>query len=291
MERKFITDPTTPYDYCRTYTALKRLVCRYKGLIRFLETGASFKKRCIPTIVLGKGEKKILAIASIHGREYVTTGYLLKCAEEYVRCYEGEDSIKGYNLREILREYSFYMVPMSNPDSVEIAMGRDKPVKIPMGFDFYMNKENARGVNLNANFPYKWEEVPQTRHRGKVPASEVETRFLMSLCKKYEFRMLFSFHIRGGCVYWRDSGNGVIKGDCQVVQRISLRCGLRVCPVTERAEDYSGGFENWFRNVFKRPAFCVELVADENAPFDKCCEHFYEYTDFEKTKEVLLCAI
>lgn len=291
MERKPIVNPTLPYDYCRTFSALKRLVCRYKGLVRFCETGTSFKKRNIPAMVLGRGDKKILAVGSIHGREYVTTGYLLRCVEEYAMCYVGDSEIKGYDLKEILREYSFYVVPMINPDSVEIALSQDKPLHTMENFCAYVYKENARGVNLNANFPYKWEEVPQSRYRGGSPASEPETVFLINLCRKHKFLKAFSFHIRGGCVYWRDSGNGIIKGDCEVVQKLALRCGLRVCPVTERVEDYSGGFENWFRCAFKRPAFCIELVNDEDAPFDKCCEYFYEYTDFERTKAVLLCGV
>lgn len=291
MERKSIVNPCIPYNYSRTYSALKRLVCRYAGLVRFADTGTSQKKRNIPSVVLGRGNKKILAIASVHGREYVTTGYLLKCVEEYAESYVRSDKIEDFDIREIFWEYSFYVVPMANPDSVEIALGRDEPYVKAEDFCAYEYKDNARGVNLNANFPFEWEKVPPSRHRGRSAASERETRFLMSMCRKHDFESALSFHSRGGCVFWRDSGNGEVKGDCTAAQKIALRCGLHLCPVTEKAEAYSGGFENWFRSTYKKPALCIELVGDEKAPFDKCCTEFYEYTDFERTKTALLCAI
>ncbi len=291
MEIKSIVNPCVPYNYCRTYSALKRLVCRYRGLVRFADTGTSQKKRNIPTIVLGRGNKKILAVASVHGREYVTTGYLLKCTEEYAESYVRSDKIEDFDIRDILSEYSFYIVPMANPDSVEIALGADEPYVLPKDFCAYEYKDNARGVNLNANFPFKWDKVPPSRYGGRGPASERETRFLMALCRKHDFLKVLSFHSRGGCIYWRDAGNGEVKGDCAAAQKIALRCGLRLCSVTESAEDYSGGFENWFRSTYKRPAFCIELVDDETAPFDECCTDFYRYTDFERTKTSLLCAV
>lgn len=291
MERKSIVNPCLPYNYSRTYCALKRLVCRYRGLVRFSDTGTSQKKRNIPTIVLGRGNRKLLAAAAIHGREYVTTGYLLKCVEEYAESYVKADKISGFDLRDILCECSFYIVPVANPDSVEIALGRDKPFECSKDFCAYMYKDNARGVNLNANFPFEWDKVPACRHGGGAPASERETRFLMDLCMKHRFEKALSFHSRGGCVYWRDSKNGEIKGDGETAKNIALCCGLRLCPSTEKAEDYSGGFENWFRNTYKRPALCIELVSDENAPFDKSVSEFYKYTDFERTKNALLCAI
>ena len=290
MDRTNIVNPCVAYNYCRLYPALKRLVCRYKGLVRFADTGTSCKNRNIPTVVLGTGKKKILALGSIHGREYVTAGYLLRCIEEYADAFEKRYKIDGFDMGDVLGEYSFYVVPNSNPDSVEISLGRDVPLGGVRDFCAYENKDNARGVNLNANFPFFWEKVPAVRHPGTAPASERETRFIMDLCRKHDFGKALSFHIRGGCIYWRDKGNAEVAGDSETAQRIALRCGLRLCPETEKVQDFSGGFENWFRYEYKKPAFCIELVHDERTPFDKCCRDFYSCVDFERTKTVLLCA-
>lgn len=291
MERRSIVNPNIPYNYSRCFSALKRLVCRYKGLIRFSESGTSRQKRNIPSIILGRGEKRIFVLGAIHGREYVTTGYLLRCVEEYAENFLEASLFEGFDMREVLCEYSFHIVPMANPDSVEIALGRECPIVCDKNFDWHYYKDNARGVNLNANFPFCWQDVPKDRHKGLCPASERETRFIMNLCKKHNYEKALSFHSRGGCIYWRDAKNSAVKGDWETAQRIAFNCNLKLCGITESEQAYAGGFENWFRSTYKKPALCIELVNDENAPFDKCCSEFAEYTDFQRTKTALLWAL
>lgn len=286
-----ITDPTRPYCYTRTVNTIGCLLKRYKGIISLKEAGKSTQGRKIYVIKLGCGRRKILFAAAIHGREYVTIGFLLHCAELYAQAYAENTDICGKNIREALREYSFYIVPQSNPDSVEIALGKAKPRVQRESFCAYTYKDNANGVNINANFPFMWQEVPQERNPGRSAASERETRFLMGLCEKYSFEKMISLHIRGGCVYWRDAGNGEVSGDKTLAENISKLCGLKLCIPTMDIKAYSGGFENWFRHRFIRPAVCVELVDDEDAGFDLCCENFYEYTDWQSTRNILAAVL
>lgn len=278
----FIVDPCIPFDYERTSRVITELCEKYRGIIRKDIVGKSEKGRNIYVIKLGSGRRKVLFVGAIHGREYVTANFLFYSMELYA----GSDECK-----EILREYTFYIVPVCNPDSVEIALSLDEPVCKEAGFCHDTFKDNARGVNLNANFPFKWKCVPVERHPGRCGASEKETRFLIKLCEENRFEKLLSLHSRGGCIYWRDKGNGIVKGDLSLAEKIAENCNFYLCPVTEKKEDYSGGFENWFRYRFKRPALCVELVSDENAPFDLCCKEFEKYTDWKKTKKLFSSAL
>ena len=291
MNRKDIIDPHYPYVYRRTVCAVKRLACRYKGIIKSGETGISTQGRNILSIILGKGKRKILLIGSVHGREYVTAGYLLKCVEEYASHFQRTENIGVFNIKNILSDFSFYIVPVSNPDSVEISLGRAYPVKKDKNFCAYTYKNNANNINLNANFPFCFEDVPISRQGGQSGASEGETRFIMTLCEKNDFETAISFHIRGGCVYWRDSKNGRIEGDRDIAENLKNICGFRLCEETKSPQDYSGGFENWFRYRFSRPALCVELVNQEDAPFDLICKEFEKYTDWERTKVAPLAAV
>ncbi len=291
MEKNPIVNAGFPYTYGRTLCAVKRLICRYKGIIRAGETGSSQQGRNIPTLILGTGKRKVLLTGSIHGREYVTTGYLLRCAEEYAQSAFSKSAYENYNVCEILQEFSLYIVPMANPDSVEIALGRALPCVRSDDFVAYTFKNNARNVNLNANFPFEWESVPLRRHGGKAAASEKETRFLMNLCEKHKFEIALAFHIRGGCLYWRDNLNGQIEGDEALAKRIESHNGLKLCPPTEKAEDCAGGFENWFRWKYSKPAVCAELVSDETAPFDLVCREFEKHTEWEKTRTIPLVAV
>ncbi len=291
MERRNIVDPHYPYTYRRTLCAVKRLVCRYRGLLRIGETGSSEQGRNIPVLILGTGKRKVLLLGSIHGREYVTTGYLLRCVEEYALSFQRAENYGGFDLQSILQEYSFYILPMCNPDSVEIALGRALPMHRSADFCAYTYKNNGRNVNLNANFPFEWQAVPKERQGGAYAASERETRFIVNLCEKYSFENALSFHTRGGCLYWRDGVNGAVPGDRECAENISIHSKLKLCPVTADKKDCAGGFENWFRFKYNKPSLCVELVSDETAPFDLACKEFDMYTDWENTRLVPLAAI
>lgn len=278
----YITDPHIPYSYKRTSDTVKVLCEKHRGVLAKDICGKSEKGRNIYVLKLGCGKRKILFVGAMHGREYVTTSFLFRSLELYA---------SGCEYRKIFEEYSFYVVPVCNPDSVEISLGLDVPFEKNENFCHYTNKDNARGVNLNANFPFEWDSVPKERHPGKCAASEKETRFLINLCERNCFEKMLSLHSRGGCIYWKDMGNGETKGDSLLAEKIAKGCKLYLCSVTEKKEDYSGGFENWFRYRFKKPALCIELVSDENAPFDLCCAEFEKYTDWKNTKRLFLEAV
>lgn len=281
------SDNRKNYGYLETAGAVHKLIKEYPHILTKEKSGFSTLGREIFTLKMGKGKRKILAVGAIHGREFLTASYLLKCLEEYSEAVEKNSLYAGFSVRRIFEEFSLYCVPMSNPDSVEIALGREKAAK-GAGEKSYLYKNNARNVNLNANFSYKWESVPKEREGGTFPESEKETRFLVRLCERENFEMLLSFHTRGNCVYWRDLGNGEVFPDEKLAEKLALECGFSLMKATEKAEDYSGGFENWFRYKFVRPAFCVELVKDENRDFRKGQEDFYNAVDFEKTRKALL---
>ncbi len=275
------------FGYLETAEAVHNLVKKYPEILRREKSGFSAEGREIFSVKIGKGKGKILAVGGIHGREFLTVSYLLRCLEEYSQALSKNSLYAGYSVREIFEKFSLYAVPLSNPDSVEIFLSRDKTPASYKG-EGYLYKNNARNVNINANFPFAWEKVPESRQGGAFAESEKETRFLMNLCERESFEALLSFHTRGNCIYWRDKGNGEIKGDREIAERLSRECGFSLMKPTEDAENYSGGFENWFRYRFKKPAFCVELIKDENRDFRKSSRDFDSAVCFEKTRKALL---
>ena len=65
------------------------------------------------------------------------------------------------------------------------------------------NRKNANGVDLNRNFPTKnWELSPQESDYfgGKQPASEEETKFLISSIEKYCPDLILTLHSPYGIV-------------------------------------------------------------------------------------------
>jgi murein peptide amidase A len=56
-------------------------------------------------------------------------------------------------------------------------------------------RQNARGVDLNRNFPYDWRPGPRGRYYpGRRPASERETRIAMRLIRRIEPDITIWFH-------------------------------------------------------------------------------------------------
>jgi len=287
MMKNLIIDPCVPYGYTGCIYGIRKLAIKYGDILSFRKTGMSTRGRNIYLVRLGKGRRKILLVGGMHGREYVTTGFLLACLEYYSYLYTQDEELCGYRIKDVLSEYSFYALPQCNPDSTEIALGREKPLFCQKDFCAVMYKDNAKGVNINANFPFEWTQVPDFRHPGKFAASERETKNLIILCRKYSFEKMLSLHCRGGCIYWRDGKNGIVAQDETLAKKLNNVCGFTLCESTNEKAAYSGGFENWFRYEFKRPGLCVELIKNDNAPFDMCCKNFYEYTDWQRTKKLL----
>ncbi len=288
-EKGFVTDPTLPYTPERLVRDAEKICKRYPALVKMSILGISPLGYPIPLINLGCGERKILAVAGMHGREYVTTGYLARCVEEYAEAADKNRLYGGFSLRKILRDNTFYCVPLANPDGMTIARGLHTPPDEYKG-EAGLFKNNSRNVNLNANFPFLWESVAKDRAGGESAASETETKILMQLCEENSFEMLLSFHCRGGTLYWRDEENGEVPCDEEISRRLSLLCGYSLEAVSRDVRLYSGGFENWFRHRFGKVGLCVELVREENADFSHICRDFYDAVDFANTRLTLLAA-
>ena len=264
-----------PYGYTELLEDLLSLNVLYNEKVNISFLGKSVKARHLPLIKIGSGKVKILAVATVHGREYVSSAFIMRSIFELLE--SGEE----------LTEKTLYVVPMLNPDGAEIALSGDMPLEKTENFKAELFKNNANNINLNANFPFCFSKVPKSRQGGAKAASEPETKALISLCEREGFSSAIALHARGNCIFWRDAGNGVIKGDRAFAECFEKECGFELISPTKSAEDYSGGFENWFRCRYRKPALCVELVKDEAISFSDMCLRFDDAVIWEKTKAFL----
>lgn len=263
------------YGYTEIIEDLLLLKEKYEDKLYIGSMGTSCQGRIIPILRAGTGRKKLLVVASVHGREHITSAFIMRSVKELMEC------------GDFPEDKSLFVVPVLNPDGVEISLGREVYFEVPADFRAELFKNNARNVNLNANFPYLFSKVPQSRQGGEGPASEPETKALVNLCEKESFASAIALHARGNCIFWRDFGNGEVKGDFKLARSLSKACGFDLVSPTRNASDYSGGFENWFRCRFRRPALCVELVKDEEISFTDMYPNFEKAVLWDKTQDFL----
>lgn len=274
------------YSYDQMISDAKTLSEKYSDIIITESIGESVEGREMLLIKLGKGEKKIVLAGTHHAREYISSAYLLRSVDEYARCYAANKPFGDYDIKALLDQVTVYIVPMVNPDGVNLVQNGVDAVKSPetvksmrMMKDSYNEwKANINGVDLNRQYPCHWDEkqsntdVPSSEmYKGKAPATEPEVQALMALCKNNEFALAASFHTKGEVIYWADSGTqDSIAAGATIAQTMADVTGYELMPASEDPAVYAAGFENWFRQDFSRPAFCVELTPSGNgsAPHD-----------------------
>ncbi len=85
--------------------------------------GTSVLGRRIQCIKFGNGQKKVFYCASTHANEWITSPLLMKFLENLSKSYVNNLNIFGYNARELYNNVSLYVVPMLNPDAVDLVTG------------------------------------------------------------------------------------------------------------------------------------------------------------------------
>jgi len=110
-------------------------------------------------------------------------------------------------------------------------------------------RPNANGVDLNRNFPYRWQPQDGVYESGSGPASEAETRVMQSFIEREQPRVT---------VWYHQALRIVVKstGDAKLERLYSARSGLprRSLP------RYHGTAISWQNNAFPGDtAFVVEL--------------------------------
>ncbi|WP_051983554.1 M14 family metallopeptidase [Pseudobacteroides cellulosolvens] len=273
--KEAIVNPFVPYSHETMLNDSVKLSQSHPDIITVDSIGRSVEGRDLLLIKLGKGNRKIFLNGSHHAREYISTSLLMKMIDEYSKAYSNNENFEGYDVINLLNEFTIYFVPMVNPDGVNLVLNGINSVKNPQKLrNIQMVNKNSRGwksningVDLNRNYPAVWEKInngflrpSSERFKGYSRGSEPETQAIMNLCRNNDFELAMAYHAKGEVIYWADSGTcNIIPKASEIADRLSKITGYKKLPVSQNPSIYGGGFENWFRIEFKRPAFCIEL--------------------------------
>lgn len=241
--------------------------------------GKSLVGRNIEAFTIGSSSKRILLAAGFHGSEYLTINILFRFLWDLCLSLKNGSEIAGIKMKRYLGRRGVSFVPCVNPDGTEInltgfsAAGEYSKLVELISPGTCRYQANARGVDINHNFPADWEKIHQreqavginspsaTRYGGKSPASEPETTALMNYCIRNKFFRAYAFHSQGREIYYT-FGDKIPKASPAIARLLSSTSGYKLSVPPAIAD--GGGFKDWFIEKFDLPGFTFEIGKGEN---------------------------
>lgn len=274
------------------------LLARYP----FLETGSignSVMGKPIPYLKIGNGTTQVFYNASFHANESITTPVLLKFAEEYAKAYADGESLYGVSAAELFEKYQLYLVPLVNPDGVDLVNGilrngsyyrqaeriaADFPqIPFPSGW-----KANIDGIDLNLQFPAGWENAKKIKfsqgydkpaprdYVGIAPLTAPESAAVHSFTVEHDFSLILAYHTQGKVIYWK-----YLDYEPARSHEIALYFGEVSGYAVEETPSESGyaGYKDWFIQEYNRPGYTIEAGEGVNPlPMSQFAEIYRDNT-------------
>lgn len=117
-----IVNTNEKYTYDKLQTDIRELKARYPFLQ--IETiGESVRGRQIQSMRIGSGRNEVMYSGSIHANEWITSLILMKFVEDFCIAYIRNEEIFDYSAKQIFENTSIYIIPMINPDGIELVNG------------------------------------------------------------------------------------------------------------------------------------------------------------------------
>ncbi len=257
---------------------LTGLLLRYP----FLGSGAiGSSARGLPlwSVSIGEGETQVFYNAAHHANEWITTPLLLTFLEEYCLSLLDGDTLYGYDAAELYRRTTLSIVPMVDPDGVDLVTGylHDGPwyqrarewaesypsIPFPEGW-----KANLNGVDLNLQYPAGWEEAKKIKESmgftgpaprdyvGTAPLTQPEALAVYRHTLQNDFRLTLSYHTQGNIIYWRYLDYLPPRSQ-EIADAMAKASGYSV----EETPPVSGyaGYKDWFIQTYDRPGYTIEV--------------------------------
>ncbi len=119
--------------------------------MKLLLFGRSVLGNPLPVIKIGNGEKQVFYSSSFHANEWICSPIIMKFLADYCYCYVNNLPIFGINARNIFRYCTIYIMPMVNPDGVDLVTG-----EISSNSSIYFNSKLIASNYPNIPFPNGW---------------------------------------------------------------------------------------------------------------------------------------
>ena len=279
-----IVNTTVPITSESNRTMITELVRTYPEFRTEQLTATAFQ-RPVETLVMGTGGRRVLFTAAHHANEWITALVLLKFAEDLGQAVKENGAVFGVPARLILQTSTIYMIPMVDPDGVDLVTGAIQPgsvqyevarrladrypqIPFPDGW-----KANLLGVDLNLQYPAGWLQAREIKfsqgyvnpgprdYVGRAPLDQLETRALADYTELVDPALVLAYHSQGKEIYWQFKDYEV-PGARELGEEFARLSGYAL---TEAAFNSSfAGYKDWFIQQFRRPGYTIEVGEGEN---------------------------
>ncbi|WP_051353122.1 M14 family metallopeptidase [Thalassobacillus devorans] len=246
-------------------------ICIKSPYVHVEVIGESLLKKPLHLLTIGKGPYLVHWNGGFHGNEWMTSRILMDIVFELLGLQDDKEPWTSNPLKDLLKQVRLQVVPMVNPDGVDLVIHGEKEAGNYCELVKELNhpnrtfsnwKANIRGVDLNKQFPSGW-KIEQKRKPssptfrdfpGYRPLTEPESRAMAQLVRKEPADRLLCFHSQGEVIYYGyfdkqpATSNDVVKGFQQ-------KSGYE--PV--RTFDSHAGLKDWFIDCFQKEGYTVEV--------------------------------
>lgn len=274
-----IVDITKPITAASCNEAILEITRTYPFCRSELLTTTAFS-RPVRTLVIGTGPRKVLYTAAHHANEWITALILLRFAEEFAAAIANGSEIFGQDARQLAEAATIYMVPMVDPDGVDLVVGaidtdsdqfrlaqqfsRNYPaIPFPDGW-----KANLLGVDLNLQYPAGWLQAREIKfsqgfispaprdYVGRAPLDQFESRALAGYTEFLDPELVLAFHAQGKEIYWQ-FGETEIPGARELGEEFARVSGYTLTDAPY--ESGFAGYKDWFIQRFRKPGYTIEV--------------------------------
>ena len=241
--------------------------------------------RPVEVLSIGTGGRQVIFSAAHHANEWITTLVLLKFAEELAEAEKTGGSVYGVPAETITRYGTIHIVPMVDPDGVDLVTGAIAPgspeytqaeqiassfpeIPFPDGW-----KANLKGVDLNLQYPAGWLQAREIKflqgftrpaprdYVGRAPLNQRESMALAEFTARIDPAEVLAFHTQGKVIYWQFP-DIYVPGARELAEEFARVSGYALEDTPY--ESSFAGYKDWFIQNYRRPGFTIEVGQGEN---------------------------
>ena len=231
--------------------------------------------------------RHVMVQASMHAREYLSAQMVMALLENYAYMYSHDKKIYGMPVRQLFSQVCFTILPMVSPEGVSICKaGIEGAITAPTrewliqmvdsGRDCTRIKSNARGVDINRNFPNGFAVADGLRnvkdfdfYPGPSPLSEVESQLMLRTAEQHDYPCFLNYHTSGNLVYYgcgnaNDNVNALAKKMAQLIEKHTGFPGYG-----PESAPPNGSWADEVEVRFLRPSATIELGSYSPVPVNE----------------------